>query len=467
MVAGAPAAVNAGVAYLNKGVSQYFINGQRVAANVSAFSTAKNGTIVPKKFKVRALLDSVDAIATGVAATGQALAAPAASGDPTSFIVLDGENKPLDAIAEPSDFVKAVKAGPLGAVAAPMEPIPYATVDGAAACNACGFAGAVAEEFVGAGAGACTSEGADCTLEGVKVLGFDGQAGGSLPSWALQAGQLFDMETDTLTGLLDSQVVTATLDLGCAPTAGSACVSQAALEEAVKASLGSDCARLNVEQFDKNAKHPALALLGAGILPTRARKLEGAPVTEAFDLAFTTHTPECTALVTEWVKSVSAEQLKLPGVDKAAAEYGATYTAKGMGAAEAAQATLPAVVSAMRTGVVPGVLVSAADDKLSPGRMALPTLAQGGDAVVALTGFVPNKPVSFSVTNKCLAAPAAKALGDKVGTVENVAVGEFTPTAKGAVNVPFTVPAELPAGTYSVRAEQSGLGFCSQPFQIE
>jgi hypothetical protein len=417
-------------------------------------------------------------VVSAAVTTAQALASAPTGGDPTSFIVLDGENKPLDEIAEPSAFVKAVRAGPLGAVGAKApegsKVVPYASVNGPVACNTCGFAGAVAEEFVGEAAAQCAnSEGADCTLEGVKVLGFDGQAGGSLPGWALQAGRLFDMETDTLTGLLDSEVVTATIDVACPADQAAGCVSQGALEEAIKVSLGSDCARVNVEGADKNVKHPALALLGAGLIPMRARKLEAAAggKTGAFDVAFTTHDAACTTLVTEWVKSASAEKLGLPGIDKAVGEYTATYAAKGMGAAEAAQAALPAVVSAMRTGVVPGVFVAegasstaGSDAKFVPGRMALPTLAQGGDAVVALTGFVPNKPVTFSVTNKCLAAGAAKALA---GSVEAVPVGEFTPTAKGAVNVPFKVPAELPKGTYSVRAEQGGLGFCSQPFQVE
>jgi hypothetical protein len=481
VVAGAPAAVNTGVVWLNKQASQYWINGHRVPADVSAFSTAKEGTIVPTKYKTpKELLRmlntaAMDGIGTTVGAVVDAMAGADLSGERpvASFTVLDGENA-YDK-GTPNDFVKIVQSGPLGAVAARQDPANvvkpvYASVNGAVQCNACGFNGALAQEFVGESAAACMNpqEGAGaCTLEGVQVLGADGQAG-LLPSWAVQAGKLYDTEVGALTGLLDSQVVTGTLRLGCSGAAGDkACVAPAEVEEAIKAALGSDCARVNVQAHDQNKLHPALAVLGEGVLSTvnaddalAAAKLEGSERTEAFDVAFTTHTPECTAHVTEWLQGFQAEQLVAPlgakGVQQAAADYSSTYTAKGMDAMQAAQAVLPAVVSAMRAGAVPGVLVSAADGA-GAARMALPSLEKGDDAVVALTGFMPGKPVAFEVTAKCMA------LGSQD---EAVPLGQFTPTEKGAVNVPFTVPTDLPKGTYSVRAVQNGLGFCSQPFQV-
>ncbi len=486
VVAGAPASVNTGVVWLNKKASQYWINGVRVAANVSAF-TATGQDITVKKYKktTRGLLRLLNEEAAGmmdmdgsvgvdaatqtvnVVADAAAAAVPRPS---TAFVVLDGENA-FDK-GTPSAFVATVRQGPLGAVAAQQDPLAvvkptYASVNGDVACNICGFKGLAATEIVGESREQCSNTqdaaAAACTLEGVQVLGADGQAAGGLPGWAMQAGKLYDMEAGALTGLLDSQVVTATLRVGCSG-GEETCVQAGEVEDAIKASLGSDCARANVQSADKYVNHPALSILGQGIMSFegfQARKLEGSAVTQAFDVAFTTHTPECTALVTEWVEGFQPQQLAAQlggkGVEQAAADLGKTYTAKGMDATQAAQAVLPAVVSAMRVGAVPGVLVSAADGA-GVSRMALPTLAQGGDAVMALTGFVPNKPVAFQVTDKCSVFASKDAA--------TAAIGEFTPTEKGAVTVPFTVP-ELPKGTYSVRAEQSGLGFCSQPFQIE
>ena len=61
MVAGAPASVNTGVAFLNKGASQYFINGRKVPANFSSFTVDGKGNITPKKIKVRSLIDALAA----------------------------------------------------------------------------------------------------------------------------------------------------------------------------------------------------------------------------------------------------------------------------------------------------------------------------------------------------------------------------------------------------------------------
>lgn len=441
-----------------------------VAANVSAFTTDSLGNVVPKKYKtparkLRALLDTftTEALSSGAEAVTQTISSGPIA---TSFVVLDGENTYNQ--GTPNDFVKIVREGPLGAVAArnPSPPQPaFASVNGGVRCNACGLVGDLASEITGESAGACANtqsgEQGACTLEGVRVMGANGQEGGPLPGWALQAGNLYDIEKQELTGLLDSQVVTATLRVGCSSTTAD-CVQAAVVQEDIKQHLGSDCARANVQHRDQ-ANHPALAILGKGILPEEPRKLESSASTQVFDVAFTSHSAECTALVNQWVQDFAPSQLPVlqmsPQVEQAVLEPGSTYTAKGMDAAQAAQAVLPAVVSAMKTGAMPTVLVSgASEDGAGVARsMALPSMAQGGGATATLTGFVPGKPVSFVVTSKCLGGLSAA----------DAPVGEFTPTEKGAVNVPFMVPSALAPGTYSVRAEQGGFGFCSQPFQIK
>jgi hypothetical protein len=409
----------------------------------------------------------------------------------TSFVVLDGEN--TFAKGTPTDFMQAVKplrllASVEGGVSGTKLPV-FAAVNGDVHCNMCGFKNDVAgHEFVGESAVQCASPPTrdastqSCSLEGVHVTGPKKQLG-PLPSWAIHAGKLYDADTRTLTGLLDSHVVTATIRVGCSSSIDTnwmprSCVRASKLQKAVKKSLGSDCAHINIQLRRAEGTHqPVFGLLkDDSPLPLDGKvssTLEGPGLTEEFDAVLTAHTSECTALVTQWVKGFQVAQFAedlhtaLPQgirLDETTVQYGATYTTKGMNPAQALEKVLSAVVSTMQAGFMPAILVSRADAAAVGDRIALPTFTQGSSAVMALTGFVPGKPVTFQVAAKCMAVGGmvSKLLPD----TEAANVGQFTPSNNGVIQIPFAVPAGLPPGVYSMRAEQNGLGFCSQPFEV-
>jgi hypothetical protein len=87
------------------------------------------------------------------------------------------------------------------------------------------------------------------------------------------------------------------------------------------------------------------------------------------------------------------------------------------------------------------------------GRLALPQVASGSTADVALANFFEDKPVAMELTTKCMAVGAKDTV---------VALGSFAPADQLAV----PIPAGTPPGTYSLRATQNGLSWCSQPVDI-
>lgn len=90
-------------------------------------------------------------------------------------------------------------------------------------------------------------------------------------------------------------------------------------------------------------------------------------------------------------------------------------------------------------------------------RLALPKLIAGGEAVVALANFYQTQPVTIAITTNCILGIAATAAEGPV-----VALGSYAPVDQISVPIPeTTVP-----GTYSLRATQNGLSWCSQPVDI-
>jgi len=377
----------------------------------------------------------------------------------SSFVVLDGQND--FSAGTPNAFVQAVKDSPLGAVGDNNPQSVYAAINGPVACNPCGFKGNMNKQIVGENAGECAlsdEEEADCTLEGVKIQGADGTAA-SLPKWVTQAGNLFNGSSADIP-LIDTQVTTATLKIGCSSGAtGSVperCVLPSDLQSVISKALGDDCARVNVEKMN-SLKHPELGELA---LSNTDASFAGSELTEVYDLSFTTHDKECAALTTAWVKDYQPAAFHdalgavVPAdlsVDDSEAAFVTTHVVKGMGLAAASEGVMSSVVGTLAGNVVPSVLVSSGNG----GRLALPSFTQGEAGKVVLSGFSTKAPVSLAVTEKC-GLPSAS----------DQPIGQFVPNRKGAVTVPFEVPADLAPKTYSIKATQYGVSFCTQPFDV-
>ena len=182
--------------------------------------------------------------------------------------ILQGSNGVND--GTPNSFVAGLQGAAIGQGMKPLETT-YANVNGASACNSCGFNGDVATQFVGDGAcarggsgllalcaffitpshtcifflphaalpaaaGCAPSEAAvDCSLAGVKTA-----AGQSLPTWMLQAAATANQADPLATPPIDTEIVTATLRVGCAqtPAGADSCMPLDQVAEAVKESFG-------------------------------------------------------------------------------------------------------------------------------------------------------------------------------------------------------------------------------------
>jgi len=379
----------------------------------------------------------------------------------STFVILDGQND--FAAGKPNAFVQAVKDSPIGVVGTNDPQAVYAAINGPVACNPCGFKGNKNKQIVGENAGECAvsdedAMDANCTLEGVRIQGVDGAAA-PLPKWVTQTGNLFDASSASMP-LIDTQITTATLKIGCSSGAAESvpetCVLPSDLQSVIAESLGDDCARINVEK--KNSlKHPELGKFAVSNAP---EFFAGSELTEVYDLSFTTHDKACAALTTAWVKEFQPTTLQeelravMPAdliVNESQADYVTTHVVKGMGLATATEDVMSSVVSTLSGNVVPSVLVSSVDG----GRLALPSFEQGGAGKVILSGFSTLAPVSLAMTEKC-GMPSAS---DKP-------IGQFVPTRRGASNVPFEVPADLAPDTYSIKATQYGISFCTQSFDV-
>jgi len=440
-----PYSLNVGKAYLNPNASLYVVNGAKVNPSVTNWKIDKAGNVVPwGKNKTRLLLAKEE--------EGEAVP-PAA----TSLNILQGTNVNQ---GNPGAMLAQLQGSALGEGMPLLETV-YATVNGdGTTCNACGFQGDVAKEFMGEAAGACSkTEGAAaaCSLPGVQVTRGDNTTG-PLPAWMLKAAGQFDGSSNKTT-LLDSSVVSTVFKVGCSPaaakgatTALTRCLDAAAVANAIKASLATDCARVNL-QAKNAAMHPDIEMQD-----NWAESFADSAHTDVYDLAFTTHDAACTAQVTEWVKGFAPEEfldtLDAPGdvrLEATGVALETVHSIKGMDQAGAAKQVLANMVAAVAETGLPTVLVQGSGSAV--GRLALPKVASGSTANVALANFFKDKPVSMELTTKCTAAAAKDTV---------VALGSFAPADQLAV----PIPAGTRPGTYSLRATQNGLSWCSQPVDI-
>lgn len=149
--------------------------------------------------------------------------------------------------------------------------------------------------------------------------------------------------------------------------------------------------------------------------------------------------------------SVPAAGIK---IDTSAAEFDTVHTVPGMQFAQAtAQLRDIVAATASNGGMVPAVVVS--PNTATASALSMPTLAAGSKVPITLSGFSPNKPVSFEITKKCLS------------TKDGVDAGSFTPNTASEVGTSINLPASLSSGTYSVKATQQNLVWCSQPFDVK
>lgn len=450
VVGWSPASINVGKAYLNKNASLYVVNGAKVNPTVSTFKIDKAGNVVPwDKNKTRLLLakeEEQEAVPPAVA----------------SLNILQG----TDAVNQgnPSAMLAQLQGSALGKGMQPLETV-YANVNGdGTTCNACDFQGDLATQFIGEAAGACSNtEGAAaaCSLPGVQVTRGDGTTG-PLPAWMLKAAGQFDRSSNETT-LLDTSVVSTVFKVGCSPaaakgatTALTRCLDAATVANAIKASLAADCARVNL-QAKNAAMHPDIEMQD-----NWAESFADSAHTDVYDLAFTSHDAACTAHVTEWVKGFAPEEflgtLDAPGdvqLEATGVALETVHNIKGMDMAGAAKQVLATMVAAVAETGMPTVLVQGTDEGSGSvvGRIALPQVASGSTANVALANFFEDKPVAMVLTTKCMAAAAKDTV---------VALGSFAPADQ--LNVP--IPAGTRPGTYSLRATQNGLSWCSQPVDI-
>lgn len=439
-----PFAINTGQAFLNKNPSIYVVNGVKVPLSVTNFKVNKDG-IVPlgNKNKTRLML-----------AEGEEAEVVSPAGR-SSLTILQGSNVNQ---GNPSAMVAQLQNSALGAGANPVETV-YATVNGeGTTCNACGFEGDLANQFAGEAAGACSNtEGAAtaCSLPGVQMTREDGTTG-PLPAWMIKAAGLFDPSTNKTT-LLDSSIVSTTFKVGCSPagaTALTSCLDAAVVANAIKASLPTDCARMNLQA--KNAPMHSEIEMQDNV----AESFADSAHTDVYDLAFTTHDAACTAQITEWVEGFAPETflgtLAAPAdvkLDATGVALEAVHEIKGMDLAGASKQIFANMMAAVSDTGLPTVLVQGSGSSL--GRLALPQVESGSTATVALANFFEDKPVTMELTTKCMMAAAAKDAA--------VALGSFAPADQLAV----TIPAGTAPGTYSLRATQNGLSWCSQPVDIK
>ncbi|KAM3568465.1 hypothetical protein VYU27_009412 [Nannochloropsis oceanica] len=449
VVGWSPHSINVGKAYLNPNASLYVVNGAKVNPAVTSFKIGKGGSVTPLgKNKTRLLLPEEEEVVASAAVA--------------SLNILKGANTVND--GTPSPLLAQLQNSALGEGMLPFETV-YANVNGdGTTCNACGFEGDMATQFIGNAAGACSnteSAGASCSLPGVQVMRGDGQTG-PLPSWMLKAAGHFDKSSGKTTPL-DTSIISAVFKVGCSPTAAkdatttlTHCLDAAAVINAIKASLGTDCARMNLQA--KNAMmHPDIDMQD-----NWANYFADSAHTDVYDLAFTTHDAACTTQVTEWVKGFAPEEflgtLDAPGNVKLEATdvtLEMQHFVRGMDLHGAAKEVLANMVAAVADTGLPTVLVQGMDEGTGSavGRFALPKVASGSTANVALANFFDDKPVAMELTTKCMAVAAKDAV---------VALGSFKPADQLAVQI----PAGTSPGTYSLRASQNGLFWCSQPIDV-
>ncbi len=430
--------------WLNPGASLYFVNGAKVNPTITSFKIGKNGTVTPLKHAKNK---------TRLLEAGEMMAVPAVA----SLQILQG----TDAVdpGKPNAMLQKLEGSALGQNMQHVDPV-YAVVNGdGTTCNTCGFKGDVASEFVGEAAGACSAvEGAGgaCSLASVQVTRPDGTKG-PMPAWMLKVAGQFDESTKKTT-LLDTDLVTTVFKVGCSPadktTALTGCVDATAVAEAIKASLPTDCARVNLNA--KNAAyHPEIETVD-----NFAEKISGSAHTDVYDLTFTSHDKACTAQVTEWVKGFAPEEflgtLDAPAdvtLEATDVALNTVHSVKGMNMASAAKEVLANMVAAVGDTGLPTVLVQGTDGGNAMSRLALPQVASGSTANVALANFFDDKPVTMELTTKCLAAATKDTA---------LALGSFAPADQLAV----PIPAGTSPGTYSLRATQNGLSWCSQPVDV-
>jgi len=206
-----------------------------------------------------------------------------------------------------------------------------------------------------------------------------------------------------------------------------------------------------------------------------AEAFAGSAHTDVLDLSFISHNAACTAAVTAWLGKFTPEtfltmlgEVVPAGVHVDATDLVVTqvHNVKEMDLAGAATQMFEVMAAAAAETGLPTVLVNGAaagadkEEKATTStvnRLALPKLIAGGEALMALANFYQAQPISMALTTKCILGMAATYFKDSV-----VSLGFFAPVDQ--VSVP--IPANITAGTYSLRATQNGLSWCSQPVDI-
>ena len=474
-----PASVNVGQAWLNKGASLYFVNGEKITPTWSGFTVGKDGEQIPmkvsrnitgeKEAKGKRGLQLEEAVAFMEAANEVAEAVVPKVGGLT---VLQGQNGVNDGTT--SEWMKKLKASPLGAGDYKVETA-FASLHGdATTCNVCGYKGDVATDIIGPAAGACSASAAEtantaCSMDQVQISRADGTVG-PLPEWMLAATKMYDPATGK-TDLIDTSILTSTFKVGCsavskekAATMGeiTSCLDPALVAEALKALVADDCARLNL-QTRNGISTPDLK---DHIPDNFAEAFPTSAHTDVYDLSFTTHGKACTDKMTAWIKGADNEALLKSLAPSAGADLvldatdvslTTVHNVKGNDMAAALKQVMDTMAtSAAQTGL-PTVLVAGG----GAGRFAFPQLVAGTVADVALGNFADSKPISLELASKCVLGGMDKE--------SNVPLGSFTPSAgvDALDKVPVTIPAGTAPGTYSIRATQGGLSWCSQPMDVK
>lgn len=469
VVGWSPARINVGkAAWINPGASLYFVNGKKVAPDLKTFWVDKNGVAQPwKHFGHRLLAATSEKAPTRLLADMATRVGEGKAG----LHVLQGSNS-INA-GMPNAFVAQLQALP-GAETQTLN-VSFATLNGnATTCNACGFKGDVASEFLGDGAGACANTQADdpaaCSLIDAHVALADGTMA-ALPTWMQAATKLYNPFSGK-TDWIDTSVVTSVLKVGCsvdhstatAAVVPSTCLDTARMLEALRQSLstvGNGCARVNL-QNKNSATHPEIEAND-----NWAEAFAGSAHTDIFDLSFTIHNTACTAVVTAWLDKFTPEtfltmlgEVAPAGVHLDATDLSVTkvHNVKGTDLAGAAKQMFAVMAAAAADTGLPTLLVNGAataadkEEKASitstVNRLALPKITAGEEAVVALANFYQAQPVTMALTTKCILGMAATAAKDSV-----VALGSFAPLDQ--ISVP--IPTNTTPGIYSLRATQNGL----------
>eukprot|EP00624_Nannochloropsis_granulata_P006180 evm.model.NODE_44893_length_9735_cov_35.126759.3 len=164
------------------------------------------------------------------------------------------------------------------------------------------------------------------------------------------------------------------------------------------------CARVNLQNKDA-ATHPEIEANDK-----RAGVFRGSAHTDILDLSFITHHAACTAVVTAWIENFNPEKFLTmlgkvahAGVHLDAVDLAMTnvHSTKGTDLAGSMNET------GLSTVLVNGAAVGASKKEKATiaskvNIWALPKIAAGKEALVAVANFYQAQPVTMSLTSKCV-----------------------------------------------------------------